>query len=127
MKAQKHDISKIKQALFYKSIGESVPVIGGGIALFALSYPFWGALCVLAGAFGVSSLLVEGRAPKSGKVISNAKLLLEMIALIAGGVTLIMLGQVAGGIACICVCAVRTVIGAIVMPLVERRYLAEAD
>jgi hypothetical protein len=31
MKANKADIAKIKQALFWKSISECVPVIGGGM------------------------------------------------------------------------------------------------
>jgi hypothetical protein len=83
-------------------------------------------LCALAGAFGVCSKLIEGRAPESGQVISQKKLFLEIIALIAGGASLIMLGQIAGGIACVGVCAARVVVDALVMPLVERRYLTEA-
>lgn len=53
-----------------------------------------------------------------------SKLLLETVALIAGGIVLIMLGQALGGIACICVCAVRAVMGLFVMPMIEKRYLA---
>jgi hypothetical protein len=71
VKKVKHDISKIKQALFWKEIGECVPVIGGGV-------------------------------------------------------TLISLGQVRGGIACVAVCAIMVLTEALVMPFIEKRYLTEA-
>jgi hypothetical protein len=117
------DIPKVKQALSIKSIVDSIPVIGGGIALLCLNYPFWGIMCVLAGSCGVFSNLPENKAPKLGRIISNAQLPLEIITLIAGGIVLIMLGQVAGGIACICVCAARTVMSVFFLPLIEKKYL----
>jgi hypothetical protein len=118
MKKQKHDIAKVKQALFWKEISECVPVIGGGTALIILAYPVWGTLCVLAGAFGIFAKLLN-KSP-----LSFAKLLLEMVALIGGCITLVSLGQVSGGAACIVACAVRVATEMFVMPFVERRYLA---
>jgi hypothetical protein len=124
MEKGKTDILKIKQALFIKEMAECVPVIGGGIALIILAYPFWGILCILAGSLGVLSELAANKAPKPSRAMGGFKLFLEMLALIAGGITLILLGQLAGGIACIGVCAVRTVMGLLVMPLIEKRYEA---
>jgi polyferredoxin len=123
MKTRKTDISKIKQVLSIKSIADSVPVIGGGIALLCMDYLFWGIICVLAGSFGVFSKLIENKVPKLGRVISNTELSLEIVALITGGITLILLGQIVGGIACICVCIVKTAMDVFFLPLVEKKYL----
>ncbi|MDR0839807.1 MAG: hypothetical protein LBN26_00230 [Christensenellaceae bacterium] len=123
MEKKKADIQKVKQALSIKAMAECVPVIGGGIVLIILVYPFWGTLCMLAGMLGIFTEITHKSHPKPSRAMNCAKLLLETVALIAGGVTLILLGQVGGGVACICVCAQRAVMSLFVMPVVEKKYL----
>jgi hypothetical protein len=127
MKTVKHDVVKIKKALSIKEMADSIPVVGGGVVLLALSYPFWGLLCILAGILGVVSELTVRKVPKSSRAMSGGKLLLEMIALIAGGILLLSLGQTAGGAVCLAVSIQRATMSLFVMPSIEKRYLTIAS
>jgi hypothetical protein len=121
------NIPKVKLALSIKEIAESIPMFGGGFVLLALGYLPWGIMCILAGALGILAELIAKRTPKTSKAASGVKLALEVTALIFGGITLIMLGQLGGGIACLYICATRVVSVLIVMPIVEKKYLTAAD
>jgi hypothetical protein len=127
MKTVKHDVVKLKKALSIKEMADSFPVIGGGVVLLVLSHPFWGVLCILAGMLGVVSELTARKVPKQSRAMSGGKLLLEMIALIAGGILLLSLGQTAGGAVCLAVSVQRAAMSLFVMPMIEKRYLTIAN
>ncbi|MDR0839566.1 MAG: hypothetical protein LBN99_08030 [Oscillospiraceae bacterium] len=123
MKVKKVDVSKVKQALTVKAITESAIVIGGGVALIALSYTLWGTLCAVAGLCGVISKAIEKKLPKQGQIILFVKFAVELTTVVAGGLTLVSMGQAAGGIACISVCTISIIEDTFLLPWVEKRYL----
>ena len=127
MKSKIHDHARIKLALSIKEIVESIIAMGGGIALLALGFIFWGNMCMLAGILGVLSTLLENQHPKIGRIGSVAKLLVEAGTLIAGAVTLLSYNSIAGGVVCLYICVQQAVTRLIVMPIVERKYLTDAD
>ena len=126
MKKNNIDVPKIKRALVIKSVAENTSVIGGGIALIALEYMSWGAFCIISALLGIflnTHILIKGKPPKFGQIISIAKSILETALLAVGGLVLIHSGQMAGGIACVGGCLIKIGSDALLMPWIERKYL----
>jgi hypothetical protein len=119
----KVDVAKVRRALAIRSVSESVPALGGGVALIVLGYPLWGLACVVAAGLEILSKVSENRAPRPSRAMSAAVSALQAGTLLAGGAVLLSSGQVAGGIACLAACLVKATADAILMPWVERRYL----
>ncbi|MDR1430990.1 MAG: hypothetical protein LBI99_02590 [Propionibacteriaceae bacterium] len=120
----KPDASAVSRALKIKSISDAIPVIGGGIALVFLGYPWWGIACVAAAAFEILSVAIAGKAPRPSRAISSAVTAVQLATLFAGGWTLLCSGQLVGGVACLGAFAVKLGGSLVLMPWVERKYLS---
>jgi hypothetical protein len=124
MKRKAADIQKTKLALTIVSITERLGVIGGGIALIALGYSLWGIACILLSMITLAAIAVRMKYPNREKLLSNAKSIGGILLFMFGGAVLISSGQIAGGIACVVACSLKTIEDAFVMPWVERKYLS---
>ncbi|MDR1245434.1 MAG: hypothetical protein LBK57_00185 [Clostridiales Family XIII bacterium] len=123
MKRKTPDIQKTSRTLTIISITERIGVISGGIALIALGYSQWGIACIALSVITLAAIAVKTKYPNREKLLSNAKSIGGILLFTLGGAALIRSGQIAGGIACVAVCSVKTIEDAFIMPWVEKKYL----
>jgi hypothetical protein len=98
--------------------------LSGGVALIVLSYPLRGVSRAAFGLLGILAKIVEKKAPRQERLISNIQSGLGIATLFAGGLTFIYSGESAGGIARVSMRVVKTSEDAPLMPWVEKKYLS---
>jgi hypothetical protein len=117
MKNVEHDKTKIKKALDIKSLVECSITIIGGIMLAFFAYPLFSLLCLLGALLGIVAIILKN------KFAEYIKIAIETFAFIVGGLLIISLGQIAAAIVCFVFGLKNLMQNAIVMPLLEKKYL----
>jgi hypothetical protein len=128
MKTKGFDVEKARKALIWKSIIDCGLDVGAAAIFFALGYPLWGALCILAVPLEVCFKLfekrIEKRIPQASQFILIAKRLVELAAMVPGGLALLDAGQAVAAAVCFWLFLARVVSDEKITSMIAKKYPA---